>query len=99
MIQDQGTMLRRLLTKAPGPLSSGVWSQGAAFRTSVRDSYNFELVEWHPKPPLSTLTLQNLLFCRVPIKFILGFIIRTYKKAGFGRSRYMPDLKRSNPNR
>ena len=26
-------------------------------------------------------------FCRVPIKFILGFIIRTYKKVGFGRSR------------
>ena len=34
-----------------------------------------------------TSTLQNLLLCRVPIKFILGFIIRTYKKIGFGRPR------------
>ena len=32
----------------------------------------------------STLTYQNLLFCRVPIKSILGFIIRTYKKVGYG---------------
>ena len=32
-----------------------------------------------------TLTYQNLLFCRVPINSILGFIIRTYKKVGFGR--------------
>ena len=38
---------------------------------------------WEP-----TLTYQNLLFCRVPINPILGFIIRTYKKVGFGRSRY-----------
>ena len=29
------------------------------------------------------LTYQNLLFCRVPINSILGFIIRTYKKVGF----------------
>ena len=35
----------------------------------------------------TTLTLQNLLFSRVPSKFILGFIIRTYKKVGFGRPR------------
>ena len=34
-----------------------------------------------------TLTYQNLLFCRVPINPILGFIIRTYKKEGFGRLR------------
>ena len=34
----------------------------------------------------STLTYQNLLCCRVPINSILGFIIRTYKKAGFTRS-------------
>ena len=34
-----------------------------------------------------TLTYQNLLFCRVPTKFILGFIIRIYKKVGSGRSR------------
>ena len=29
-----------------------------------------------------TLTYQSLLFCRVPINSILGFIIRTYKKVG-----------------
>ena len=52
-----------------------------------------------PKPCLSkirnpipeTLTLaetyQNLLFCRVPINSILGFIIRTHRKIGFGRLR------------
>ena len=33
----------------------------------------------------STLTYQNLLFCRVPINSILGFIIGAYKKVGFGR--------------
>ena len=27
-----------------------------------------------------TLTYQNLLFCRVPINSVVGFIIRTYKK-------------------
>ena len=32
-----------------------------------------------------TLTHQNLRFCRVPIKSILGFILRTYEKVGFGR--------------
>ena len=31
-----------------------------------------------------TLRTQNLLFCRVPKNTILGFIIRTYKKLGFG---------------
>ena len=30
------------------------------------------------------MTYQNLLFCRVLINSILGFIIRTYKKVGFG---------------
>ena len=34
------------------------------------------------------LTYQNLRFCRVPINSILGFIIRTYKKVGFGRLRW-----------
>ena len=32
-----------------------------------------------------TLTYQNQLFCRAPINSILRFIIRTYKKVGFGR--------------
>ena len=50
---------------------------GALFSEAIRD----------PSTLIITLTLQNLLFCRVPIKFILGFIIRTYKKVGFGRSR------------
>ena len=36
-----------------------------------------------------TLTYQTLLFCRVPINPILGFIIRTYKKVGFGRLRHI----------
>ena len=36
-----------------------------------------------------TLTYQNLLFCRVPINSILGLIIRTYKKVGFGSLRYI----------
>ena len=34
---------------------------------------------------VSTLTYQNLQKSRVPINSILGFIIRTYKKVGFGR--------------
>ena len=33
----------------------------------------------------SALTYQNLQKSRVPINSILGFIIRTYKKVGFGR--------------
>ena len=35
----------------------------------------------------STLTYQNLQKSRVPINSILGFIITTYKKIGFGRLR------------
>ena len=38
-------------------------------------------------PPSPTLTYQNLLFCRVPIRSILGCRIRTYKNGGFGRLR------------
>ena len=34
-----------------------------------------------------TLTYQNLLFCRVPINSILGFVVRTYKKVGLGSVR------------
>ena len=34
-----------------------------------------------------TSAYQNLLFGRVPINSILGFIVRTYKKVGFGRLR------------
>ena len=33
------------------------------------------------------LNLPNPTFCLVPISPILGFIIRTYKKVGFGRLR------------
>ena len=40
-----------------------------------------------PHGPNPTFTYQNLLFCRVPINPILGFVIRTYKKEGFGRLR------------
>ena len=36
-----------------------------------------------------TLTYQNLQKSRVPINSILGFIIRIYKKVGFGRLRYI----------
>ena len=36
---------------------------------------------------MSTLSYQNLLFCRVPIKSILGLIVRAYKKVGYGRLR------------
>ena len=35
----------------------------------------------------SSLTYQNLLFVGSPINPILGFIIGTYKKVGFSRSR------------
>ena len=43
----------------------------------------------------TTLTYQNLQKSRAPINSILGFIIRTYKKVGFGRLRYTqnPDSK------
>ena len=33
------------------------------------------------------VTYQNLLFCRVPINPMLGFIMRTYKKVGLGSLR------------
>ena len=36
-----------------------------------------------------TLTYQTLLFCRVPINPILRFILRSYKKVGFGRLGYL----------
>ena len=36
---------------------------------------------------LPTWSYQNLLFYRIPINPILGFIIGTYKKVGFSRSR------------
>ena len=40
---------------------------------------------------------KNTFFCRAPISSILGFIIRTYKKVGFGSLRYTisPNLKAS----
>ena len=38
---------------------------------------------------LATLTYQTLLACRVPINSILGFIIRTYRKVGFGGLRHV----------
>ena len=34
-----------------------------------------------------TLTYQTLLFCRVPINSIFGFIITNLQKVGFGRLR------------
>ena len=47
---------------------------------------------WHAEIPnasisfcVSTLTYQNLLFCRFPINSILGCILRTYEKVGYGR--------------
>ena len=39
-------------------------------------------------PHYTTLTYQNLLFCRVPINPIIGFIIRNYKKVGFASLTY-----------
>ena len=36
---------------------------------------------------ITALTYQNLQKSRVPINSILGFIIGTYKKVGFGRLR------------
>ena len=47
----------------------------------------FQLSGFYCKVLNPTLTYQNLLFCRVPINSILGFIIRTYKKIGFGSLR------------
>ena len=41
------------------------------------------------KRSLTYQTLQALPFCRVPINSILGFIIRTYEKVGFGRLRFI----------
>ena len=35
-----------------------------------------------------TFTYRNLTFCRVPMNSLLGFVIRTYKKVGFGSFRY-----------
>ena len=46
----------------------------------------------------ASLTYQNLLFCRVPIKSILGFIIRTYKNVGFGRLSFMKCFQSTIPD-
>ena len=48
----------------------------------------FWVTDWTTKVWNITLTYQNPQKNRVPINFILGFIIRTYKKVGFGRLRY-----------
>ena len=55
---------------------SGAESRGPRRRPSAA-----QLSIVHP------LTYQNLLVCRVPINPILGFVIGTYKKVGFSRSR------------
>ena len=59
---------------------------GLGFRVFLY--YCFWVGFLHRDPQNGTLTYQNLLFCRVLINCILGFIIRTYKKVGFGSLRY-----------
>ena len=71
-------------------LGQGLHAEG---EERVKDSH----VSWHRgfscrawrsgSDSESTLTHQNLPFCRVPINSILGFINRTDKKVGFGRLR------------
>ena len=38
-------------------------------------------------PLVLELLTKTYFFCRAPINSILGFIIRTYQKVGFGRLR------------
>ena len=52
-----------------------VWPETSAFAGA-----------WEEEEPY--LNLQEPNFCRVPINSILGFIIRAYKKVGFGSLRY-----------
>ena len=49
--------------------------------------YPADIIHLISRKPEATLTYQNLLFCRVPMNSILGFIIGTYKKVGFGSLR------------
>ena len=69
------------------------WSKGHCARALRANDVEALHGEFGQKLPL---TYQNLLFCRVPINSILGFIIRTYKNAGYGslRSPYVEDVSR-----
>ena len=70
------TLLITLLITTPEPPSTGSsrWSRKFLARNVGRCAV--------------TLTYQNPQKSRVPINSILGFIIRAYKKVGFGRLRY-----------
>ena len=58
----------------------GGGAHAAASRLSP-DPISFQgLVEKDPR--LSTRSYQNLLFCRVPINSIIGFIVRANQKSG-----------------
>ena len=58
---------------------------GAGFLNQVPTLPEFGVVEVHGFG--STLTYQNLQKSRAPINSILGLMLRTYKKVGFGRLR------------
>ena len=68
----------------PHNLETGSWTQGSRGQQAAARIGEPLFLE------VSTLTYQNLLCCRVPINSILGSIIRTYKKVGFGSLRYKP---------
>ena len=71
-------------------LRLGFWGRSLSAKPTFFPAFT-GVVEMRPatiiRILLYALTYQNLQRSRVPINSILGFIIRTYNKVGFGRLR------------
>ena len=65
-------------------LASPVKKPAPKVKPTIRTTRSQDLMKGMLNP---TLSYQNLLFCRAPINSILGFIITTYKKVGYGSLR------------
>ena len=79
----KGLRLHGLVLRASGTVQAERGVEGSWFRftDTVLRGWSLYL------GVRGTLNYQNLLFCRVPKKSILGSIIRPYKKVGYGSSR------------
>ena len=66
--------------------SSAAWLDAAAHPVyeALLCDYSTHCSPRNPKPYLNS---PEPTFCRVPVNSIIGFIIGTYKKVGFGRFR------------
>ena len=78
---------------SPGPMENWTCDQhraAAISYNSFQESRTFVIMSWE-LPPMQYIYLNQPkpTFCRVPIDSILRFIIRTYKRVGFGSLRYI----------